>query len=82
VAPWVPHTWEAFLDYRMNSLLLTAAETEIVRALAAGDAPHALAVARRMNWLETGKNGGLKRNRERDEMEAKLAQLNLAVPWR
>jgi thymidylate synthase (FAD) len=82
VAPWVPHTWEAFLDYRMNSLLLTAAETEIVRALAAGDAPHALAVARRMNWLETGKSGGLKRNRERDEMEAKLAQLNLAVPWR
>jgi hypothetical protein len=41
-----------------------------------------VAVARRLKWLETGKTGALKRNRERDELEAKLLQLNLAVPWR
>jgi thymidylate synthase (FAD) len=82
VAPWVPLVWEAFLDYRTNALSLSAIELEIVRAIAGGEAAHALAVARRINWLETGKTGALKRNRERDELEAKLLQLNLAVPWR
>ncbi|HEX5133051.1 MAG TPA: FAD-dependent thymidylate synthase [Candidatus Krumholzibacteria bacterium] len=82
VAPWVPHTWEAFLDYRMNALPLSSIEVEVVRAIASGDPAHALAVAKRLNWLETGKTGALKRNRERDELEAKLAQLNLTAPWR
>jgi thymidylate synthase (FAD) len=82
VANWVPLTWEAFLDYRMNALPLSAIEVEVVRAIASGDAPRAMAVAERLKWLETGKTGALKRNRERDELEAKLAQLNLAAPWR
>jgi thymidylate synthase (FAD) len=82
VAPWVPLTWEAFLDYRMNSLALSSIELVVIRAVASGDGEHAVAVARRLKWLETGKTGALKRNRERDELEAKLLQLNLAVPWR
>lgn len=82
VAPWVPLTWEAFLDYRMNSLALSSIELEVIRAVASGDSAHALAVARKLNWLDTGKSGALKRNRERDELEEKLAALNLAVPWR
>jgi hypothetical protein len=66
----------------MNSLSLSSIELEVVRAIASGEAAHAVAVARRLNWLETGKTGALKRNRERDELEAKLQQLNLNVPWR
>ncbi len=82
VSAWVPLTWEAFLDYRMNSMSLSGIEREVVVALASGDAERALEVARRLNWLDTGKTGALKRNRERDELEEKLAQLNLPVPWR
>ena len=82
VAPWVPITWEAFLDYRMNSLSLSSLELAVIRAVASGDAEGAVALARRNAWLEPGKSGGLKRHRERDELEAKLQMLNLAVPWR
>ncbi len=82
VAKWVPITWEAFLDYRMNSLLLSSIEIEVIRAIASGDSAHALAVAERLGWLEPGKSGGLKRNRERDELEAKLTEFNLSAPWR
>ena len=82
VASWVPLTWEAFLDYRMNALAFSAIEVDVIRAVLSGDAAHAVAVVRRLNWLETGKTGALKKNRERDELEAKLQLLNLTVPWR
>lgn len=81
VNAWCPITWEAFLDYRVNSLVLSSIETEIVRAITSGNMDGARAIAERHGWLEPGKVG-LKRNRERDELEAKLAGLNLSVPWR
>jgi thymidylate synthase (FAD) len=81
VAKWCPITWEAFLDYRMNSMVLTGLEIEIVEAIAAGDVEHACKLAARYGWLDFGKSG-LKRNRERDEFEEKLERLNLSVPWR
>jgi thymidylate synthase (FAD) len=81
VSAWCPLTWEAFLDYRVNTLILSAIETEIVGAVAAGEPDRARAIAERHGWLEPGKTG-LKRNREREELEAKLAGLNLSVPWR
>jgi thymidylate synthase (FAD) len=81
VAKWVPFTWEAFIDYRMNSLALSSIERDVVRAVAKGD----LALARKMveerGWLERAASGGWKRNREREELEGKLTDLNLAVPW-
>ncbi|MEX1027207.1 MAG: hypothetical protein WD049_04270 [Candidatus Paceibacterota bacterium] len=34
-----------------------------------------------LGWLEMGKSG-VKRNREREELEAKLVDLGLPIPWR
>jgi len=81
VGAWCPLTWEAFLDYRVNTLILSSIETEIVRAIAAGEPDRARTIAESHGWLEPGKTG-LKRNREREELEAKLAGLNLSIPWR
>jgi thymidylate synthase (FAD) len=81
VSKWCPFAWEAFLDYRVNSLSLSSIEVEVLRAIASGDADRARSIAGQHGWLEPGKSG-LKRNRERDEFEAKLASVNLSVPWR
>jgi thymidylate synthase (FAD) len=81
VAKWVPYTWEAFIDYRVNSLSLSAIEREVVRAVAAGDHAGARRLVEGRGWLEPASAGGWKRNREREELEAKLADFKLPVPW-
>ena len=81
VAKWVPFTWEAFLDYRMNSLSLSAIEKEVIAAVAKGDKVGARKIVEKRGWLEPSDKGGWKRNREREELESKLAGLNLATPW-
>jgi thymidylate synthase (FAD) len=81
VSQWCPITWEAFLDYRMNSLQLTGPEIEIIQAVGRGDGDGAVEYARKRGWLERGKKG-LKRNRERAEFEHKLELMNLDIPWR
>jgi thymidylate synthase (FAD) len=81
VSQWCPFTWEAFLDYRMNALPLTGPEVEVIQALARGEHDRAIDLVKERGWLEQGKKG-LKRNRERSELEQKLKTLNLPVPWR
>jgi len=81
VSKWCPIAWEAFLDYRMSAMSFSRLETEIVQRINANDAKGASAIAEKNGWLEPGKNG-LKRNREREELEAKLTRLNLTIPWR
>ena len=81
VSKWCPIAWEAFLDYRMSAMSFSRLETEIVQRINANDAAGASAIAEKNGWLEPGKNG-LRRNRERDELEAKLTRLNLTIPWR
>ncbi len=81
VSKWCPIAWEAFLDYRMSGMSFSRLETEIMQRINANDAKGASAIAEKNGWLEPGKNG-LKRNREREELEAKLTRLNLTIPWR
>jgi flavin-dependent thymidylate synthase len=80
VGKWCPMAWEAFLDYRVDALALSRLEVEVIRALDAGQTAKALDLARSFGWLAEGP-GGLKRNREREELARKLASLNLPVPW-
>ncbi|MFH1844552.1 MAG: FAD-dependent thymidylate synthase [bacterium] len=83
VSRWVPQTWEAFQDYRLHALYFSRIEAEIIAAIAeSGKAGTARAreIAEAAGWLATGPNG-LKRHRERQELEAKLARLNLSQPW-
>jgi thymidylate synthase (FAD) len=81
VARWCPITWEAFLDYRVEQINLTRLDIQIIEAIGSGDTKRATAMATEMGWLKRGEKG-LKRNRERNELEAKLRRLNLPVPWR
>lgn len=80
VARWVPLTWEAFLDYRWNALVLTDIERKLIKTLIAGNEREALSLARACGWLEE-EEGRLKRNRERTECEQKLANFGLVPPW-
>ena len=73
--------WEAFEDYRLGASFFSRPETAVVAALAAGDPAAARRVADEAGWLQESAQGGWKRHRERQELEAKLAHLNLTVPW-
>jgi flavin-dependent thymidylate synthase len=81
VAVWVPHVWDAFLDYRRHALHLSRIEVEVIRLISVRDRAGAIAAAERHGLLGRRKDGGLVRNRERSELEQKLAALGLEVPW-
>jgi thymidylate synthase (FAD) len=70
VAKWMPLVWEAFTDYRRESMYLSRTEVEIVSAMAEGRADHAKAVFE-----------SIASKRERQEVEGKLLKLGFSVPW-
>lgn len=80
VAKWCPHTWEAFIDYRMQASSLSRLEVEVIRMTSTGKSGDAFEFARSVGWLEQGKHG-LKRNREREECESKFRLLGITIPW-
>jgi len=80
VSRWCPITWEAFLDYSMNSLELSATEWQVVAAVAEADTSGAVEIAKAAGMLNMVE-GRLAKNREREELEAKLEKLNLKIPW-
>ncbi len=77
VQKWVPLTWEAFRDYRLESMALTRLDIEIIRTAK----PDQIARAMSFGWMEKDPQGKLLPNRERDEFEVKMSRLGLAVPW-
>jgi thymidylate synthase (FAD) len=80
VARWCPITWQAFLDYRFESLQLSRIELAVLRAVAGGDRAGATAIAVREGILPP--DGNLtQRNREREELEEKLRAAGLEPPW-
>jgi len=81
VAAWVPLVWEAFLDYRRRALHLSGIEAELIRLINMNDRAGAIAAAERHGLLTRRKDGSLARNRERAELEDKLAALGLRAPW-
>lgn len=81
VARWVPLTWQAFLDYRLNAITLTARDQIIVKCIVHDNWQEAIGIARgQFGWLTRGKKGWTS-NRERQECEAKLDALELTIPW-
>jgi thymidylate synthase (FAD) len=77
---WCPITWEAFQDYSMNALELSATERKVIAEVAGGNKSGATEIARAAGMLNIV-DGRLAKNRERDELEAKLRLLNLPTPW-
>ncbi len=80
VKRWCPITWEAFMDYRMNAILLSGHETEIITALAKGLGEKAVELAESFGWIKY-KDGKLTGNLERAEFEEKLVRLGIGAPW-
>jgi len=81
VARWCPAAWEAFLDYRLDSLELSRLERDLLASIACGRLDEAWTAAESAGWIDRS-SASLKRHRERDEFEQKLARLGLAAPWR
>jgi thymidylate synthase (FAD) len=80
LSKWCPITWEAFSDYSFSAMKLSGIDIKIINAIAAGDTDLANEIAGENGLLEPAEKG-LKRNIERGEIEEKLKQLNLCIPW-
>jgi len=80
VSRWCPIAWEAFLDYQFYSLHLSNREQAILKALTSKQPENAIKLATEFGLLSYGPEG-LKRNRERAELEEKLLQFNVPIPW-
>lgn len=80
VKKWCPITWEAFLDYNVNGTTLTKLEIEIIKLINSGSTSEALQRATQFGMLNEDKNIP-KKSREREELEEKLRELNIPIPW-
>ncbi len=80
VSKWVPYTWEAFLDYRVQSVFLTQYDKKIIAALNQSGKQAATDLAIQFGLLaEDGTTN--KKSREREELEGKLTNLGFVIPW-
>ncbi len=70
VAKWVPLVWEAFTDYRRDSMYLSKIEVALVSAMAEGRSDRAREIFE-----------SIASKRERQEIEHKLLKLGFSVPW-
>lgn len=80
VSRWVPLAWEAFIDYRFKAEQLSRIEAEVLRAILSEGPAAGKAKAQDLGLVVYGEKG-LQRNRERSELEDKLRQWGIAVPW-
>jgi len=91
VAPWVPIAWQAFLDYRLNSMSLSALDIKALQALQQYQADLKLTgfghpqdpvvyKLQELGWF-TASGHPKKKCRELKEFEAKAERLGLQVPW-
>lgn len=80
VSRWCPIAWQAFKDYRMNSMSFSSLELQILKQLVTGNKQAALKLAEDFGWLNKI-NDKLSKNRERIELEEKLIELEIEKPW-
>lgn len=81
VSKWCPLTWEAFQDYRLNSMTFSKQELEIIKEIVVGRQQKAIETATKFEWIKI-ENGKLKGNLERAELEEKLDNLGIQIPWK
>ncbi|MFZ1290625.1 MAG: FAD-dependent thymidylate synthase [Melioribacteraceae bacterium] len=80
IKKWVPLTWQAFEDYKLNSKSFSGLELELLSLISNGKNQHAIDKAKELGWLKL-KDEKITNNLERFEFEEKLQQLNLKAPW-
>ncbi len=82
VARWVPDAWQAFCDYRLNGMFLSALDIEMLATCSHADPIDSQNdLADKLGWHERREDGTLKNNRERSEFEAKATRLGLTFEW-
>ena len=80
VSIWCPLAWEAFAEYRSDSMELSSAEINMINAIEKGQVEEAMRLSKALGWISA--DGELRANRERQETEEKLCRLGLGVPWK
>jgi thymidylate synthase (FAD) len=80
VRRWCPMVWEAFEDYRLGGVELSKFEIGIVGLLAKGKTEEAIDRLIADGFLPP-RGEKTKRHVEREELEVKLARLDIAIPW-
>jgi len=81
VRRWCPIVWEAFIDYKMRGSTLTRLEIDVIRAIQSGKPDRARELMVKFGLLPPP-GQEIKRNREREDLEAKLMLLNIPAPWK
>jgi len=80
VNKWVPYTWEAFLDYRFNSMHLSEMEVDILALLGTGQKAEVLDLLYERKWLRD-QDAKIKESREAKEFKVKLTKIGVPCPW-
>jgi thymidylate synthase (FAD) len=80
VSRWCPITWEAFKEYRLGTISLSHAETEIINAVQSKGAEEAVRIARDLGFISP-QGEEIRPNLEREELEEKLVVLGIPIPW-
>jgi thymidylate synthase (FAD) len=81
VRRWCPTVWDAFIDYKLQGSKLTRLEIDIIRAIQSGNPEHGRELAVQFGILPPP-GQEIKRNREREDLEAKLTLLGIPIPWK
>ncbi|MDX1961007.1 MAG: FAD-dependent thymidylate synthase [Leptospiraceae bacterium] len=80
IKEWCPIAWEAFMDYNFHSTHLSRIEIEMIRLIQEGNEEKIFARAVEFGLLDSEK-GKEKKSREREELEEKLSELGIRIPW-
>jgi thymidylate synthase (FAD) len=83
VGRWVPLTWEAFSDYRVNAITLSAPEIELLKLIISHDDKTAFAAAVKHGWFVWDPEANRwKANRERNDFIRKISRyLGIHLDW-
>jgi thymidylate synthase (FAD) len=81
VAKWVPITWEAFLDYKYNSLKLSSMEIEMISMINKKAYYELLDMMVKKGFLKKEKDGYVEK-REGIEFKKKLIRMSIVPPWK
>lgn len=82
---WVPMTWAAFGDYRLNAMKLSARDVAMLQKILEWDSfvgPTAIAICQEeIDKLKEGFGWDKEKSTERKEFEAKAKRLGVELPW-
>ncbi|RJP34202.1 MAG: FAD-dependent thymidylate synthase [Candidatus Omnitrophota bacterium] len=81
VSRWVPITWEAFKEYRLNAVHLSETEIKILSMMYTNDINSVVGFMKECGWLEEA-GEILKPKGETREFGEKLIRLGIPIPWK